>query len=551
MEQGIDGIRTASSETMRLAMGHYQAGRVEEARALAQDRLKQNPADAAALVLLARLARDQGRHDEALGLLGRLAQATGDAPEVLLLIAQTLMSQGALDQALTYCRRAAEGHPPLSAAHHTMGLILGKQQRPIEAMDCYRRAIRQDPKHLPSYVNLAVLLEQANRSGEAAQVATAGLARWPEQPDLNLIAAKLERRDGRPADGLARLWALDRPELPPAQRARLQYEMGACADRAGDAAEAFGHFTTANQLVAESAPPALLQAGADISQIDRLARQFSPQWVATFTPPIAPRDAVGNDPVFLVGFPRSGTTLLDNILDSHPDIATMEERPFSAELVKMVAATERGFPLGIAGMTTEQINQGRELYWHLAHRAFGPQPGRLVVDKLPLNTIAVGTLWRFFPRAKFILALRHPMDACLSCFMQNFTLEPLMVNFLDIGRTAELYAKVMNLWFTYDQVLDLDSRTVRYEDVVSDFEPTVRGLLEFLGVGWDPAVLRYHDTAMSKARISTPSYHQVSQPIYDHARFRFKRYQEQLAPIRPTLDPFIQRFGYGPVPGPA
>lgn len=533
-----------SEQAMREAQALRRAGRGREAAGLLDRVLAADPDNPAALELAARLAREHGEHDRALGLWGRLERAVGKSAGLLVEIARTLEAQGQLDAAAAYCGQALEQRPDLGQAHYTLASVLRRQGRMDEAVVSYARVLEHAPGLLAGYVDLAGLLEQINHPEAAQEIAEAGLARWPDEPELNIIAARLERTSGDPDAALRRLAGLDTAGWPPARQARLHYEAGQAADKAGDADRAFEHFRQANRLAREAAPPQVLAAADDLSQIKTLAQQYTPRWTATFTPPIAPEKAQGPDPVFLVGFPRSGTTLLDQILDSHPAITTMEERPFSAELVKLAAASPRGFPLGLADLSDEKVNQGRELYWHLVARQFGPPDGRLVVDKLPLNTIAVGALWRFFPRAKFILALRHPADVCLSCFMQNFALEPLMVSFLSLEQTAELYQLVMRLWLRQAAALPLASHAVRYEDLVADFDATVAGLLEFLGVSWHEAVRGFFRSARAKGRINTPSYHQVSRPIYQEARYRWQRYQKHLAPVLPALRPFIERFGY-------
>jgi Sulfotransferase family len=153
-------------------------------------------------------------------------------------------------------------------------------------------------------------------------------------------------------------------------------------------------------------------------------------------------------------------------------------------------------------------------------------------------------IWRVFPDAKFILAVRHPCDVCLSCFMQNFALNQAMATFYSLESTAALYAKVMGLWQQYVQKLPIRYHRIRYEDLVSNFEHETRRLLDFLEVGWDDAVLQHTEHARKRGTISTPSYHQVTQPIYQHAKYRWKRYAKQLESVMETLQPYIEYFGY-------
>jgi hypothetical protein len=155
----------------------------------------------------------------------------------------------------------------------------------------------------------------------------------------------------------------------------------------------------------------------------------------------------------------------------------------------------------------------------------------------------VGLIYRLFPRAKILLALRHPCDVVLSGFMQAFKPNAAMVHFGDLADTARFYASVMGLWRRYAEVLPLEVLTTRYEDLVTDFEAETRRILAFLELPWDDSVLTYAERAKSRA-IATPSYHQVVQPIYARSVGRWRNYREQMADVLPLLRPFVDVFGY-------
>lgn len=292
--------------------------------------LAERPDFPPALELAARLAWAQGSYRSALSRFERLLKVTGPSAGLLLEIGRCHNALGASERALGYCGQALELEPSLVTAHHFAGLVLGRMGRWSQATAAFESAIAHDPGHLPSHINLGLVLEQANQADRAREAVQAALARWPEHGELNLILAKLLRREGRAQEGLDRLARLDPAGMDSAAQARLHYEMGICADALRLADEAWKHFCRANRLAEAVAPPRVLAAGASLHEIEVLAKQFSPKWVESFPEPISQSEAHGPDPVFLVGFPRSGTTLLDQILDSHPLVTTMEERPFSA-----------------------------------------------------------------------------------------------------------------------------------------------------------------------------------------------------------------------------
>ena len=156
----------------------------------------------------------------------------------------------------------------------------------------------------------------------------------------------------------------------------------------------------------------------------------------------------------------------------------------------------------------------------------------------------MGEIIRIFPNAKFIVSLRHPCDCVLSCFMQDFELNDAMANFLNLDDAAHLYDAVMNLWTQYTSIFSINYHEVKYENLVKNFEPTVRSILNFLELSWNTSILEYSETAKKRENIATPSYAQVIKPIYSYAIGRWKRYRKQTTNIYPILEGWIKKFNY-------
>ena len=238
---------------------------------------------------------------------------------------------------------------------------------------------------------------------------------------------------------------------------------------------------------------------------------------------------------------------MEQILESHPHLTGSREEPLLTRLLDSTATLigrPFAYPEGLDGLAPAELHTLRAEYWRLARQQVGPEVDtRRLVDKLPLNIIELGFIHRLFPDAKIIVALRDPRDVCLSCYMQSFELNQAMVNFLDLEGTTRLYAAVMDLWRHYRALPELDTFVYRYEDLIDDVEAMARRLLEFLGEPWDPTVLRYHEIAR-KRYANTPSYQNVTLPIYRKAIGRWRSYAEQLAPHLNVLQPFLEEFGY-------
>jgi hypothetical protein len=305
------------------------------------------------------------------------------------------------------------------------------------------------------------------------------------------------------------------------------FELGRLYDRAGNANSAFAAFTTANWIHGQVAGhPGAAQRCRDTVAYCR--KNFTAE-LAKDSCPMPPPDGRPN-PVFLIGFPRSGTTLLDQILSSHPGIFVAEEKGGIDKAICHFALTfgerhrdatiERAraqgmapwhasnpcYPVDLNQLRTQDIAAMREIFYQQNGVVDGD--ARIAIDKMPLNTLHAGFIKRLFPNAKFILALRHPCDVVLSCFMQQFDLNGHMQRFLDLGESARFYDEVFDMWVHYQSIFDLDVHVVRYEDVVSDFRST------------------------------------VTEKIYTRAAGRWQRYYTQMGPVLPVLAPWAKKFGY-------
>jgi len=247
-------------------------------------------------------------------------------------------------------------------------------------------------------------------------------------------------------------------------------------------------------------------------------------------------------PVFLVGFPRSGTTLLDQVLSSHSRVVCIEEREHFAEALASVI-TDQDKLAQFASLTDAEIEAARAGYWRRVRAEQAPPANALVVDKLPLNIVVLPLIKRVFPEAKIIFALRDPRDVVLSCYVQRFGMNAAMAQFLDLERAAAYYDAMMRLMLLCSARLGLDLHQVRYEDVVADLEHEARALTAFLGVDFEPAMLAYRETALQRD-INTPSARQVIEPIYARSVGKWRRYADELAPVLPLLNQWVERFGY-------
>jgi hypothetical protein len=250
----------------------------------------------------------------------------------------------------------------------------------------------------------------------------------------------------------------------------------------------------------------------------------------------------------LCGHPRSGTTLLEQVLDSHPDFVSAEETGiFQREAFwHLLRDTPPEMLLHdvLDSASPEGLRQARQNYTECMTKFLGQPPdSRMLIDKNPALTGLVLGFMRVFPEAKLLVALRDPRDVCLSCFMQPLPLGQVSSIFLTLESACQEYASVMGLWRAAAPCLGQSFLEVRYEDLVEDLEGVARRALEFLGAAWDERVLRFHEHAGSKL-VRSPTYAAVVRPISKGAVGRWRHYQKHLEPWLETLAPFVKAFGY-------
>ncbi len=547
-EEAITHLRKAVALQPDLANAHNNLGN-------AHDLLGQHDAAAAAFA-------------EALRLNPRFAQAHRN-------LGVTQMKLGELQQAAASLEMAIAADPGFADAHSNLGLALARLGRPDEGARCCRRAIELNPRDPHAQINLAVALEAAEDWDGGIDALEQALALQPDNvtahsnlceilDQLNRVdafrAAATRARDrcggGEPliAYRLAQLAARDKDHeaargllqsipddgLPPALAEGRLTLLGKTCDKLGDFAAAFDCFTRANDHI--KATPAARQCdpAAYRREIEDLTASFAGVTARPWTDAPPPGQ---EPPVFLVGFPRSGTTLLDTILRSHPQVTVVEEMPMAARMQMLLdGAPDRA---RLAALGEDEIAALRTAYFDELGLHTGDTAGTgLVIDKLPLNIVRAGLINRVFPDAKFIFAGRHPCDCVLSCYMQNFKLNNAMATFLDLEASATLYDRVMQLWTACRDALQLDVHTLAYEDLVRDMEATVSPLLAFMGLDWDDGLRDYRKTALTRGRINTPSYNQVTEKLYKRAAGRWENYRAELAPVLPLLQPWAEKAGY-------
>ena len=374
--------------------------------------------------------------------------------------------------------------------------------------------------------------ERHNRLQPAMSCAAQALVQDPSHPLASLIAARCARRAGALDQALSHLNNVNQNQ----RGAPHIHEWAKILDKQGQYEMAYKAFTIANQARRAEHP------NVDRTLMPRFIAHiqscFTADWVQSWTPlPPSIRPA----PLFMVGFNRSGTTLLDRMLDAHPQIHVMEEVSAIDQARQVLGSL---YPHGLANLDPTNLRAAREAYFAVVDAHIPAGFNGLVVDKLPLSTIALGLIHRLFPSAKTVFSLRHPADVVLSNFMQNYLPNPITAHFDSLESTASLYAQVMGLGLHLRSMLPMAVLDIRYEDLVDDWETQVRRLLDFAGTTWDDQIHGYRGRTQQQGLIGTPSYAAVVEPVNRKAVGRHHNYADAIAKVSPVLEPFIDAFDY-------
>jgi len=438
---------------------------------------------------------------------------------------------------------AADTPTEVAAGVGRLLMNLGQPQRAEATM---RRALADGRNNPLDTLTLVQLLERTNRIEEAAALLE-GLVADPRSAmlgaDLLMTRAALAQRQSQHELALDYL-IQSMPDFKlHHERHRVLYPMAQSLDALGRFDDAFAALNKAHaSQVARVERVAPLAAARGIPQMKVTEFECEAKDVATWNHAGAPGAA--DSPVFVVAFPRSGTTLLELTLDAHPLLRSMDEQPFIQNALEEMLDCGVQYPNELGRLTAMQLDELRAGYWRRVGNKVQLQPGQRIVDKNPLNILRLPVMHRLFPNAPILLAIRHPCDIVLSCYMQHFSAPDWAMLCADLQALARGFRKTFDYWYQVAALLRPNVMELRYEQFVSDFPATVRDIAAFLQLPWDAAMLAPAERAHAKRYISTPSYAQVVRPVSNKSVGRWENYRRYLEPAIPELQPYLQRWNY-------
>jgi Flp pilus assembly protein TadD len=548
------------SRILQQALALHQTGRLSEAEILYRQILSAEPNHPEALHFLGLLAHQAGRSGTGAELISRALLLKPDDAEAHNNLGLALKGQGRLDEAVASYRQALALRPEFAAAHYNLGNTLHDQGRLDEAAACYRRALSLDQDLVDAHYNLALILQDQGKLEEAAVSYLLALGAEPDlvevHNNLGVVYSRLGRMDEAIAcyrkalslkpdsagtyknlstlvkftevnDEVRAMEACFRQTdgISETDRIELGFALGKVFEDLRDYDKSFAFILEANRLKRRSYDYSIQD---DLDLFARIKATFSPDFFAS-------HQGSGNQdktPIFVLGMPRSGTTLVEQILASHPVVFGAGELTHLNSLVSGYCqpGTEGQFPECMLDLGTAALERmGKEYVEKI--RVYSPDAER-ITDKMPDNFLRVGLIKVILPKAKVIHCVRNPMDNCFSIFKNDFSRKgsnKYAYDMNELGRYYNLYQDLMAHW---ENVLPGFMFTICYEEMVADQRRQTESLLDFCGLPWDDACLSFHKT---ERRVETASLAQVRQPIYKDSVELWKRYEKRLAPLRKAI----------------
>lgn len=545
------------AELWQVAVAAFQNGQLENALRAIKPLLNHNAANSETFLLGGLIYGQLGEWAKTKPLLQRVVEETPDRVEGWLALGNAHHMLGEMEDAIASFNNALHRDSQNGDAWNNLGVVNEDIGRFRDALDCYDESLKIQPDHALALRSRASVLGRLRLFDKACHAYEGLLKRFPRDQTLVIDYAEFLEQANRPEDAKkllpaensfenkineargqrirARLLVRDndfQSALTCLQSTRkntnenyLSYQEGIVLDRLAQYENAFSAFKRANQFRAKQ----------------RNFRRVLDQPLSEYLNHKINKEIINTDPnldntnhrklVFLTGLPRSGTTLIDRMLDAHPDIQVLEE----LEGLRMTeTATAEG----------ASIIEAQQIYYDFVSRHVELDDKKLIVDKNPLHVMHLDMLSRIFPQALVVLVIRHPYDAALSCYMQDFDAGPVTARFLELNSTAQLCSQFLKLMRKHENARPKQVTRIYYENLVKDFRSEVTELLKFIGLEWHQNVEQYVAQAASSDPIMTASYEQVTRKLYETSVSRWKNYQQWLKPFHSTMGSLLKEFGY-------
>ncbi len=517
---------------LALAAEHHKEGRYEEAERLYREIIRANPRNVDAIRLLGRVALSAKRNDDAERLFRRAIRLAPDFTGAMTDLARLCREQNRFDEAIEWCEKVVALEPGSPQAHYQLAGTLAPAALTYRAIEAYGKALELSPRFPAARLGLGHVLKTVGRQEEAVAAYRECIRLRPDNGESYWSLANLKTYRLSDEDIAEMEKRLGQDGLTHQSRVNFLFAMAKALEDRGDFERAWDYYAEGNgaQRMEEKYDPVATEVMND-AIVDVFTRELLDQHSGKGHP--------DRSPIFVIGLPRSGSTLIEQILASHSQVEGTSELPYIGRVAISLnrnRADGINYPEAVRELSAEHFQALGKDYLELAamHRTEGAPR---FIDKMPNNFPAVGFLHLILPNAKIVDARRHPLDSCLGCFRQLFAKgQTFTYDLADIGEYFLEYQRMMDHWH---EVLPGRVLTVQYEEVVNDFEGQVRRLLDYCELPFEEQCLRFYET---ERPVRTASSEQVRQPIHGRSVGYWRNYADKLDELREVLAPVLPRY---------
>jgi len=446
-----------------------------------------------------------------------------------------------IDLAIINFKKVNKLDPNNPVVLHNIGHLYTKKFETIKAEEYLIKSLDLDPNRIITYDELFSLYDRSNQIEKFSNLLDKAKKILSEKNLVSYYEAVFTYNQKNFKQTIQILENIDLKENYVSQNINKHSLLAKSYDQTSNFEKAYNHFKINNQLMNESYGKGVNEK----SFIELVTQRIN--FFKNFNINRWKQHQLKDEffqPIFLIGFPRSGTTLLDTILRTNKSIEIIEEKPVLRNFLRNLDIKIKNNFNHLDNLDKKFIQNMQNFYFEEREQYLENKKTKIVIDKMPLNIIYIAEILRFFPNAKFIFALRNPYDSILSCFMQQFELNPAMKNFTSLESSVILYDLVMKLWTIYRDVFSINCHFIKYEDLVTDFEKTTKEIFKFLKIDWSDNTKNFYMTAKKRLNISTPSYNQITSPLYSRSIGRWKNYEKEFKGLKNILDPWLDEFNY-------
>jgi tetratricopeptide (TPR) repeat protein len=512
------------------------------AAALAERALDEGLVHPALLNVRAFRAEQEGRFDASLADLRRARTLAPTDFSILNAMGISCTRLGLYEEAVEVLTEATSLAPDFAQAWNNRGLAEQAYGDLMAARRSFETASTLQPGFAEPLGHLALMAARRGDGAEARAAAEEALQLKPGLSEPVRALAEVELAEGFPEAAETRLTRLlDDPHVGPNARYYSRLLLGDALDRQGRFAEAFAAYAGANAGQREAYAPQFGRSGL-LDDLDSIRETFEADWPRGLAPAETDEPSPARLHIFLIGFMRSGTTLMEQVLAAQPDAVSLEEKEVLVSSVPQYISRPEQLQR-LASADEAALAPHRADYWRRV-RGYGIDPtDKVFIDKMPFDGLRLPLINRLFPDAKIVMAIRDPRDVVLSCFRHRFAVTAYTYELLSLASVTRLYDIFMRSVETFDARLPIDLHRYRHEDLVADFDGQVKALCDFLGVTWNEA-MRDIGARSRQGLVTSPSAPQLLGGLSRQGLQQWRRYQDQLAPCLGDLDPWVRKLGY-------